>query len=114
MSTLHFLSLAPSTAALATAAISAELAHLKQLAEHPEHAPLREHVATLAELCHAVQHTVSHGVHALAAAGEGLQGLLDLLEHAEDKPLIASRLAGLLSPLQRQLQSAGEHIGQIL
>lgn len=114
MSTLHLLSLAPSSALLATAAISSELTRLQQLAEQHEHALLGEHVAKLAALCQTVEHTVSQGIDALASAGHGLEGLLALLEHAEDKPVPANRLAGLLTPLQRQMQAACEHIGQIL
>jgi hypothetical protein len=98
MSALHLLSIAPSSALLATAAISSELSRLQQLAEQHDHSHFGEHVAKLAALCQAVEHTVSQGVHSLASAGCGLEGLLELLAHAEDKPLPAIRVASLLTP----------------
>jgi hypothetical protein len=114
MSALHLLTQAAPMATMATAAIHRELTRLKQLAESPEHAILLEPVSRLMALCDGVQRTVSDGVHALSTTGESLQGLLDLLHHAEEAPLPAHRLAGLLAPLQQQVQRASTDIGQLL
>ncbi|WP_293765913.1 DUF1484 family protein [uncultured Aquitalea sp.] len=114
MSTLHALSQAAPAAHLALSALQGELARLQMLASQPEQATLRDSLTQLASLCQRVEHTLANGVHSLARAGDGLQGLLDLLQHAEDKPMPAHRLAGLLTPLQQQVVHASADIGQLL
>ncbi|AAQ58318.1 DUF1484 family protein [Chromobacterium violaceum] len=104
----------PLLAPLALAAIQRELILLQQLATQPEHAALREPVAQLAGLCESVEDVVSGGICRLSGTSETLQGLLDLLRHAEDRPLPANRVAGLLAPLQQQVVHACSEIGQIL
>ena len=114
MNTLHILSQAVPAAHLALSTIQGELSRLHTLASQPEHAPLRESLSQLSSLCQTIERTVSEGVHTLARSGDGLQGLLDLLHHAEDKPLPANQLAGLLTPLQQQISHARADIGQLL
>lgn len=115
MNTMHILSQAVPAAHLALSSIQGELSRLQTtLADQPEHAPLRESISQLANLCQTIERTVSEGVHTLARSGDGLQGLLDLLHHAEDKPLPANQLAGLLTPLQQQISHARADIGQLL
>jgi hypothetical protein len=43
-----------------------------------------------------------------------MQCLLELLHHAEDMPLPANQLAGLLTPLHQQISLARADIGQLL
>lgn len=114
MNTLHILSQAVPAAHLALSTIQGELSRLHTLASQPEHAPLRESISQLSRLCQTIEHTIADGVHTLARSGDGLQGLLDLLHHAEDKPLPANQLAGLLTPLQQQISHARADIGQLL
>lgn len=114
MNTLHILSQAVPAAHLALSTIQGELSRLHTLASQPEHAPLRESISQLSGLCQIIEHTIADGVHTLARSGDGLQGLLDLLHHAEDKPLPANQLAGLLTPLQQQISHARADIGQLL
>ncbi|MEO3953658.1 DUF1484 family protein [Chromobacterium piscinae] len=104
----------PLLAPLALAAIQRELILLQQLTTQPEHAALREPVAQLAGLCESVEDVVSGGICRLSGTSETLQGLLDLLRHAEDRPLPANRVAGLLAPLQQQVIDASADIGQLL
>ncbi|MEN3813543.1 DUF1484 family protein, partial [Chromobacterium piscinae] len=103
----------PLLAPLALAAIQRELILLQQLTTQPEHAALREPVAQLAGLCESVEDVVSGGICRLSGTSETLQGLLDLLRHAEDRPLPANRVAGLLAPLQQQVIDASADIGQL-
>lgn len=114
MNTLHILSQAVPAAHLALSTIQDELSRLHTLASQPEHAPLRDSLSQLSSLCQTIEHTIADGVHTLARSGDGLQGLLDLLHHAEDKPLPANQLAGLLTPLQQQISHARADIGQLL
>jgi hypothetical protein len=114
MNTLHILSQAVPAAHLALSTIQGELSRLQTLASQPEHAPLRESISQLAGLCQTIELTIADGIHTLARSGDGLQGLLDLLHHAEDKPLPANQLAGLLTPLQQQISHARADIGQLL
>ncbi|OHX13470.1 hypothetical protein BI347_08045 [Chromobacterium sphagni] len=104
----------PILAPLALAAIHRELSRLQQLTVLPEYAALREPVAQLAGLCESVEDVVSGGICRLSGTSETLQGLLDLLRHAEDRPLPANRVVGLLAPLQQQVVHACSEIGQIL
>lgn len=100
--------------ALILSAVHHQLAQLQQLADTPEHAALREPLSQLANLCRRIEHTVSAGVSRLTRTGDGLQGLVELLDHAENQPLPAQRLAGLLAPLQQQVIDASADIGQLL
>jgi hypothetical protein len=43
-----------------------------------------------------------------------MEGLIDLLQHAEDKPVPANQLIGLLTPLHRQLQFANSETRHLL
>ncbi|OHX15701.1 hypothetical protein BI343_17155 [Chromobacterium amazonense] len=104
----------PLIAPLALSAVHHQLAQLQLLANTPEHAALREPLSQLASLCQGIEHTVSAGVSRLARTGDGLQGLVELLDCAEDQPLPAQRLAGLLAPLQQQVIDASADIGQLL
>ncbi|OQS31286.1 DUF1484 family protein [Chromobacterium haemolyticum] len=100
--------------ALILSAVHHQLAQLQQLADTPEHAALREPLSQLVSLCRRIEHTVSAGVSRLTRTGDGLQGLVELLDCAENQPLPAQRLAGLLAPLQQQVIDASADIGQLL
>lgn len=99
---------------LALATFQDQLSHLQTLASLPEHAALREPISQLTRLTQTIQHTIADGICTLDRAADCMQCLLDLLNHAEDMPLPANQLAGLLTPLHQQISLARADISQLL
>lgn len=99
---------------LALATFQDQLSHLQTLTSLPEHAALREPISQLTRLSQTIQHTIADGICTLDRATDCMQCLLDLLHHAEDMPLAANQLAGLLTPLHQQISLARTDIGQLL
>jgi len=99
-------------------AINAELTQLKQftdqLSNSAERAVIHQHLSTLLELVDNLQLSASRTAFTLATLDDGLEGLIDLLQHAEDKPVPANQLSSLLTPLHRQLQYANSETSHLL
>jgi hypothetical protein len=114
MNTQHLPSEAAPAAYLALATFQDQLSRLQTLASLPEHAALRESISQLTRLCQTIQHTIADGICTLDRAADCMQCLLDLLNHAEDMPLAANQLAGLLTPLHQQISLARTDISQLL
>lgn len=77
-------------------------------------APLQQQLDSLGQQCESLRQVVSLSVDTLTTSGDGMEGLLALLAHAEDKPLPARQFASLLQPLQAQIQRAHTSISQTL
>ena len=99
---------------LALATFQEQLSCLQTLVTLPEHAALRDSINQLTRLCQTIEHTIADGICMLDRASDCMQCLLDLLHHAEDMPLAANQLAGLLTPLHQQISLARTDIGQLL
>lgn len=99
---------------LALATFEDQLRYLQTLASLPEHAALRDSINQLTRLSQTIEHTIADGICTLDRAADCMQCLLDLLNHAEDMPLPANQLAGLLTPLHQQISLARADIGQLL
>ncbi|BBF87267.1 hypothetical protein DLM_3683 [Aquitalea magnusonii] len=114
MNTQQPLSQPAPAAYLALATFQDQLGRLQTLTSLPEHAALREPISQLTRLSQTIQHTIADGICTLDRAADCMQCLLDLLYHAEDMPLAANQLAGLLTPLHQQISLARTDIGQLL
>jgi hypothetical protein len=114
MNTQPLLSPDVPAAYLALATFQDQLSRLQTLASLPEHAALREPIIQLTRLSQTIQHTIADGICTLDRAADCMQCLLELLHHAEDMPLPANQLAGLLTPLHQQISLARADIGQLL
>jgi hypothetical protein len=114
MNTQQPLSQPAPAAYLALATVQDQLSRLQTLASLPEHAALREPISQLTRLSQTIEHTIADGICTLDRAADCMQCLLDLLNHAEDMPLAANQLAGLLAPLHQQISLARADIGQLL
>jgi hypothetical protein len=99
---------------LALATFQDELNRLQTLTSLPEHAALRASISQLTRLSQTIEHTIADGICTLDRAADCMQCLLELLNHAEDMPLPANQLAGLLTPLHQQISLARTNIGQLL
>jgi hypothetical protein len=99
-------------------AINAELTQLKQLTDNlptcAERAGIHQHLRALLDLVENLQLSASRAVFTLSSLDDGMEGLIDLLQQAEDKPVPANQLSGLLAPLHRQLQYANSETSHLL
>jgi hypothetical protein len=102
---------------LLTHSIRDTLQELQQLAAtlpDTSRTPMQQRLDSLRQQCDSLREAVAMSVNTLTSSGDGLEGLLVLLTHAEDQPLPARQFAGLLLPLQDQIQRASNRISQTL
>lgn len=103
-----------SSAVLVTAQIEHELQQLQAMLAAPsDPAALSAQVDRVAALCATQRQTLADAVDGLIGSNDGLQGLLDLLEQAE-QPLPIHQLRGLLAPLQQHVQQETLQLSQML
>lgn len=76
--------------------------------------PLQQQLECLDQQYESLRQAIALSVDTLTNSGDGLEGLLALLAHAEEQPLPAHQFAGLLQPLQAQIQRAHSSISQTL
>ena len=91
-------------------ALHHELTCLQQLtADLPDTArqmEIHHHLQAALTLLEQMQITAARAAFSLADVDDGLEGLLELLQLAEDNPLRANLLSGLIASLHRQVQFA--------
>ena len=98
--------------------IDTELVLLRQLTRsHPsetELASIDQHLNALSDLVEHLRIGTARAVFSLATVDDGLEGLLDLLQRADERPLPAHQLSGLLAPLHQQVQYATSEASHLL
>ena len=106
--------LAATNTALLCATIAEQLAELRQMTGQAPYAPIQAKLARLDDLFQSLEKVLDDGAYELADTAESLAGLLMLLRHAEEMPLPAHRLAGLLQPMQQRMTQTSLNVGQVL
>jgi len=98
--------------------IDAELVLLRQLTRAlpavAQQAGIDQHLNALSDLIERLRVGAARAVFTLTTIDDGLEGLLDLLQRADEQPLPAHQLSGLLAPLHQQVQYANSEASHLL
>ena len=99
-------------------ALQAELALLMQMTQQmptpDELAIIHQRLQSQSQMIDDMQLAIARAVFTLSTVDDGLEGLLELLQCAEDKPMLARQLSCLLTPLHQQLQYASSETSHLL
>jgi len=105
-------------ASISPPTIDTELVLLRQLTRDlqvaTERASIDQHLNALSDLIERLRIGVARAVFTLATLDDGMEGLLDLLQRADEQPLPAHQLSGLLAPLHQQVQYANSETSHLL